>query len=73
MGGHMYAYGRFILMYGKTHHNIVKQLSSNVNKLINFKKWGKPREGDIHFCSEGWLHCVFKNTEAWTLGKKVQV
>ena len=23
MGGHMYAYGRFILMYGKSHHNIV--------------------------------------------------
>ena len=23
-GGHMYAYGRFILMYGKNHHNIVK-------------------------------------------------
>ena len=26
--GHMFAYGRFILMYGKNHHNIVKQLSS---------------------------------------------
>ena len=28
-GGHMYTYGRFMLMYGKNHHNIVKQLSSN--------------------------------------------
>ena len=24
MGEHMYTYGRFILMYGKNHHNIVK-------------------------------------------------
>ena len=24
MVGHMYMHGRFMLMYGKTHHNIVK-------------------------------------------------
>jgi len=23
-GGHMYAYGQFMLMYGRGHHNIVK-------------------------------------------------
>ena len=22
--GHMYAYGRFVLMYGKNHHNVVE-------------------------------------------------
>ena len=27
--GHMYTYGRFMLLYGRGHHNIVKQLSSN--------------------------------------------
>ena len=29
MGGHMHPCGQFMLMYGKNHHNIVKQLSSN--------------------------------------------
>jgi len=24
MGGHMYTYGPFMLMYGRNHHNIVK-------------------------------------------------
>ena len=28
-GGYMYTCGWFMLMYGKNHHNIVKQLSSN--------------------------------------------
>ena len=28
-GGHVYTDGRFMLMYGKTNHNILKQLSSN--------------------------------------------
>ena len=28
MGGHMYTCGQFMVMYGKNHHNIVKQLSS---------------------------------------------
>ena len=27
-GGHMYTCGQFMVMYGKNHHNIVKQLSS---------------------------------------------
>ena len=27
--GHMYTYGQFMLLYGKNHHNIVKQLSYN--------------------------------------------
>ena len=26
---HMYIYGRFMLLYGRNQHNIVKQLSSN--------------------------------------------
>ena len=34
MGGHMYTHGWFMSMYGKNHHNIVKQLASNLNKLI---------------------------------------
>ena len=29
LGGHMYTCGQFMFMYGKKHHNIVKQLSSN--------------------------------------------
>ena len=29
MGEHMYPCGQFMLMYGKNHHNIIKQLSSN--------------------------------------------
>ena len=29
MGGHLYTCGWFMSMYGKIHHNIVKQLSSN--------------------------------------------
>ena len=29
MGGHMYTCGWFTLMYGKNHHNIIKQLSYN--------------------------------------------
>ena len=33
--GPMYTCGRFMLIYGKTHQIIVKQLSSNSNKLIN--------------------------------------
>ena len=28
-GGHMCTYGWFMSMYGKNHHNIVKQLASN--------------------------------------------
>ena len=36
--GHMYAYGQFMLMYGKNYHNIEKQLSSSENKSIVFKK-----------------------------------
>ena len=28
-GGRMYTYGRFMLMYGSNHHNIVQQLSPN--------------------------------------------
>ena len=28
-GGHMYTGGWFMLMYGKNHHNIIKQLFSN--------------------------------------------
>ena len=28
-GGHMCAHGWFMSMYGKNHHNIVKELSSN--------------------------------------------
>ena len=31
-GGHMYTHGWFMSMYGKNHHNIVKQLASNLNK-----------------------------------------
>ena len=30
--GHMYTCGWFMSMYGKNHHNIVKQLASNLNK-----------------------------------------
>ena len=28
-GGHMYTCGCFMLMHGKNHHNIVKELASN--------------------------------------------
>ena len=35
-GGHMYTHGWFMSIYGKTHHNIVKLLASNLNKLIIF-------------------------------------
>ena len=38
MGGYMYTCDPFISMYGKNHHNIIKQLSFNLNKLIFFKK-----------------------------------
>ena len=31
-GGQMYTRGWFMSMYGKTHHNTVKQLASNFNK-----------------------------------------
>ena len=34
--GHMYAYGWFLLTYGRNQYNTVKQLSSNLNK------WKKP-------------------------------
>ena len=30
----MYAYGWFMLLYGRNQHNIVKQLSSNLKKVI---------------------------------------
>ena len=30
--GHMYTHSWFMSMYGKSHHNIVKQLASNKNK-----------------------------------------
>ena len=29
IGGHMYTYGQFMLMYGKNHHNIVIILQLN--------------------------------------------
>ena len=32
--GDMYAYGQVMLTYGKTHHNNVKYLSSNLNKFF---------------------------------------
>ena len=28
-GEHVYTFGRFMSMYGKNHHNIIKQLSSS--------------------------------------------
>ena len=31
---HMYNRGRFMLMYGKNQYNLVKQLSSNKNKIL---------------------------------------
>ena len=36
-GGHMCTCGPFMSMYGKKHHNIIKQFS-NLNKLIFLKK-----------------------------------
>ena len=33
--GHMYTCGWFMLMYGRSQHNIVKQLSSNLKKIKN--------------------------------------
>ena len=36
-GGHMYTHGWFMSMYGKKPYNIVKELASNYNKLINFR------------------------------------
>ena len=33
-GRHMYTHGRFVLMYSKNHHHIVKELFSNYTKLI---------------------------------------
>ena len=38
--GHMYAYGGFMLMYGRNQHNTVKQLSSN-NFFKNYQ-WKLP-------------------------------
>ena len=32
--GHMYAYGWFILMYGRNQHNIIKQLKNNKENKI---------------------------------------
>ena len=37
-GGHMYMHGWVTSMYGRNHHNIVKQLASNLNTLINLIK-----------------------------------
>ena len=36
--GHMYAYGWFLLMYGRTQYNIVKKLSSSQKILKVLKK-----------------------------------
>ena len=32
VGGHTYTYGWFMLMYGRSQHNIAKQLSSRFKK-----------------------------------------
>ena len=39
--GHMYAYGWFMLMYGRNQHNTVRQLSSN-NFFLNYQ-WKLPQ------------------------------
>ena len=39
VGGHMYTHGRFMSIYGKNHHNIVKLLASNLKKKKIFKKF----------------------------------
>ena len=44
--GNMYTCGRFMLMYGKNHHNIVKELPHSPNmtlKLIEFSGNWKPQ------------------------------
>ena len=42
-GEHMYTRGWFMPMYGKNHHNIIKLLASNENKLkkthTHMKRW----------------------------------
>ena len=50
--GHMYTSGRFMLLYGRNQHNIVKQLSSNLkihlkrqmhrktNQMCGDQRWG---------------------------------
>ena len=37
VGGHICTYGRFILMYGKNHHNIVIILQLKLKKIF-FKR-----------------------------------
>ena len=32
--GHMYTFGWFMSMYGKSHYTIVKSLASNLNKFF---------------------------------------
>ena len=49
-GGHMYTYGRFILMYGKNHHNIVKQLF-----LLHQDKFFSHLKGEDNFLFISWV------------------
>ena len=39
VGGHMYTHGRFMSIYGKNHHNIVKLLASDLKKNNFLKKF----------------------------------
>ena len=50
-GGHVYTCGWFMSLYGKNHHNVVKLLASNYNKLIFLKKTKPPK--------------IVKGREAW--------
>ena len=50
--GHMYAYGQFMVMYGKNYHNIEKQLSSSENKSIVFKKNTRKDKPKVKVCQK---------------------
>ena len=58
--GHIYTYGWFMLMYGLNQHNIVKQLSSNLNKL-------KKNLENVNVRNLWW-----QNTDQWLLGRGVK-
>ena len=52
--GHMYAYGQFVLMQSKNHHNIVlKNLFLNTSKNDG-RDWGQEEEGTTEDEMAGW-------------------
>ena len=48
IGGHVYTFSQSMLVNGKNHHNVIKELSFNLNKLIKKTEKLMYSKEDVH-------------------------